>query len=227
SKHNKDSVITGKPSSLNKSEILQNWWEIICNFAVSGDNPRFINQLIKSHSNDYFLIIASFDYLSAIEKDLFEGLKYLDDLNKLVIITSKSKFFDGKFSKHLIPSDARLQCNKQCPQFCEKHFIKPGIRGAISSNLALRIVEDIKIWGFDAPKIKYHIEEFIKPRPELLKYDRIRLKDSKVREFIAKELNKTPSSSCSLLLRKLRNSGQACEQKRFTQFYRGVKENEI
>lgn len=227
SKYDEDSVITGKNSYPTKTDILQNWWKAISNYAVSGNNQRSISQLIKNHSNDYFLIVASFDYLSAIEQDLVKGLDFFDDLDKLIIITSKSKFFDGKLSKHLIPSDARLQCNKECPEFCEKHFIKPGIRGAISSNLALRIIETVKIQDFNALKIKSQVADFIKQSPELLKFNRTRLKDDKVREFIAKELNKTPSSSCSFLLRKLRNSGQACEQKRFTQIYRGVKENEI
>ena len=227
SKSDKDSVITGKNSCPNKTHVLQKWWKTISNYAISGDNPRSIGQLIKNHSNDCFLIVASFDYLSAIEQDLNDGLNFLSDLDKLIIITSnKSKIFDGKLSKHLIPSDARLQCNKGCPEFCEKHLIKPGIRGAISSNLALKIIEDVKTQDFNASKIKYQIEEFIKQSPQLLSYKRTRLKDDEVRKFIATELNKVPSSSCSFLLRELRNSGQACEQKRFTQLYKKVKEKQ-
>lgn len=228
-KSDSDSVIKVKNDSPKEAEMLQHWWEAISTYSLPGNKPRRINKLIKTYKNDYFLIVASSGYLSAIEKDLFEGLDFLGDSERLVIITSKSKFLNDKFSKHIVSSDARLQCNSECPEVCNRHLVRPGVRGAISSSLALRIVEDVEAHSFRASKIKHYIEGYIEQSPALLKHGRTRLCDDEVRTFIADEIKKNPLSSYSLLLRKLRDSGQACEGKRFKQLYQDTKgkKNEI
>jgi hypothetical protein len=44
--------------------------------------------------------------------------------------------------------------------------------------------------------------------------------DEQIREFIRRELSRNRVASRSLLLRKLRDSGRACEQSRFACLYR-------
>lgn len=210
-------------STNNMEKSGSQWWNLLSTYSLpESTNPRNLSTLIKNHPNDFFLIIASSDYLSAIETDLLSGIKFLTSPENLIIVTSKL-FSNNGLSKYLIPSDARLQCNSQCDAICDKHLIPKGVRGSISSSLAKVIIQNIHEWGFKVSTVKKIIEKAVENSPMLIQYDRTVLEDSEVKDFIDREIKISPSASASFLLRKLRDSGFACEQKRFKGFYSEVK----
>jgi hypothetical protein len=140
----KNSIDNDKNLNEKPSEVSEKWWELISHCSLPNSNhPRKLTELINENSNDYFLIIASGNYLSAIKKDLIEGSKLLSSPENLLIITSKS-FSDETLQKNIIAADARLQCNGDCKEGCVKHLIPKGICGAISSSLAIKIIERVK-----------------------------------------------------------------------------------
>lgn len=215
----KNSVINGEHDVKRRDEKLRKWWELISNYQLSqSSNPRKLSQLFRKNSDNYFLIVASGSYLSAVENDLLEGIKSLSSPENLIIVTSKS-FANENLQMNVVPADARLQCSGDCAEFCEKHLVPPGIRGTISASLACKIIERSKEDGFNAPSIKQYVQAIIEKSPSLVNFNRTRLEDTGVFEFINKELAKLPSASCTFLLRKLRESGSACEQKRFREIY--------
>ena len=59
----------------------------------------------------------------------------------------------------------------------------------------------------------------LEEQPELVKYERKTMSDDEVMEYIAGEISRNPKLKASPLLRKLRDSGRACEQKRFGRLY--------
>jgi hypothetical protein len=220
----KNSVTNGETDASKRIEHLKYWWELISNYSLpQSSHPRRLNQLLRENSNDYFLVVASADYLSAVEEDLLEGINTLSSRKNIVIISSKS-FSNEILQQNIIPADARLQCNGDCRSECEKHLIPRGIRGTISAALAGKIIEKASENGFDAEQLKQFVETRVEQCPELINLNRTRLDDTAVRKFINDELGKSRSASCTSLLRKLRNNGQACEQKRFKEIYWSVKE---
>lgn len=219
----KNSVTNGECDVRKRAETIREWWELISNFQLpQSSNPRKLSQLFRENSGDYFLIVASATYLTAVEKDLLQGIESLSSPENLVIITSKS-FSNDNLQKNLVSTDARFQCNGHCAENCRKHLIPRGIRGAISAALAVKIIERVKENGFNAPNVKQFIQNGIEKSPLLVNTDRTRVDDTEVSKFISQELDKFPSASCTSLLRKLRNDGWACEQKRFREIYQSTK----
>ena len=219
----KNSVTNGESNSIKRAEILNHWWELISNYSLpESSNPRKLTRLIQENSGDYFLVILSGDYLSAVENDLVEGIQSLSSPENLVIVTSKS-FSNETLQKNTVTVDARLQCNGDCAEKCEEHLVARGIRGSISASLAGKIIERAKEHNFNAVSFKQFVQNRIEKSPSLVNYNRTRLDDTTVCKFISEELDILPTASCTFLLRKLRNSGWACEQKRFREHYRSIK----
>jgi len=220
---NENSITNSEKEVTYRNKILRQWWNKISGFSLpNNSSPRKISQLLRENSNDKFLIVASADYLSAIEEDLLEGVSRLDSLDNILIITSKS-FSNDKLQNNIVPADARLQCNSNCEGNCQTHLVPRGVRGTISAALAATIIKKAKETGFNAQTIKQFVEKRIKESPNLISFDRTRLNDDEVRKFINKESKALPSASCSFLLRKMRNEGLACEQKRFKSIYWATK----
>lgn len=225
-KNNKDSVFRDKNPEL-RVEYIQNWWESIADRSLpESSNPRRIRSLIEENQNDNFLFVLSLDYLIAIEQDLLEGFTKLEDSERLVLITTRSKFSQEVLSANTIPSDARLQCTSKCEENCNQHFLSKGIRGVIGADLALKIIEKSQEWGFNATKIKKNIEKIIRQSPELITLKRKLLTDAEVKKFIVGGIQNSESASCSALLRQLRDNGYACEQNRFKKIYWEVKKRQ-
>lgn len=219
----KNSVTNGGYDHIKRREILNSWWELISDNQLPGSsNPRKLTQLIQENPGDYFLVVLSADYLTAVEKDLLKGMESLSATNNLVIITSKS-FLNKALQKNIISVDARLQCNGKCEENCKKHLLLRGIRGAIGASLAGKIIERAQEHEFSALDFKQFVQNHIEQSPSLVNFNRTRLSNTEICKFIEEELKKLPSASCTLLLRKLRNNGLACEQKRFSEHYWSTK----
>lgn len=223
----KNSVMNGAGDVKKRAETLRKWWGLISDFQLpQNSNPRKLSQLFRENSEDYFLIVASANYLTAVETDLLEGVKSLSSPENLVIITSKS-FSNENLQKNIVAADARLQCSGDCAENCQKHLVPRGIRGAISAALAIKVIERVKENGFNAPNIKEFIQDGIEKSPPLINPERTRVDDAQIRKFISQELDKFPSASCTSLLLKLRSDGLACEQKRFREIYQPIKRSAL
>lgn len=220
---NENSVTNGERDGKYRDKLLRQWWDNISGFSLpDNSNPRKISHLLRENSNDKFLVIASADYLTAIEKDLLEGIRELASPDNILIITSKS-FSSDDLQNNLIPGDARLQCQGNCVKKCDKHLVPRGVRGTISASLAAAIIKKTKEVGFNTQVIKQFVEKRIEESPHLARFDRTRLNDEEVRKFISQELKMAPSGSYTFILRRMRDEGWACEQKRFKSIYWTVK----
>jgi hypothetical protein len=89
--------------------------------------------------------------------------------------------------------------------------------------VARRILENAEAWGFTVGSIRQHLLKLIEVSEAPVKFERARMNDEAVREFIREALGRTNRPSCSVLLRELRGNGRACEQSRFKTLYNEVK----
>jgi hypothetical protein len=155
--------------------------------------------------------VASPPYLKAIEKDLLSAFEAISDPDRILVITSRNGG-RTKLNGNLIHSDARLQ-----PAL-------GGARVSLNARVAEMIIMNSGTWGLDASALAKKLNRLVANSPTLRKYDRQPMDDEEVKRFIWKSLKQNSTLSCTSLLRTLRNSQRACEQKRFKGLYWGVKD---
>lgn len=181
--------------------------------SVRLARPTSVAKLARTTPKAAFVIIASPDYLLALEDDLLSSLTALPDPNQLIIISSYSAALSQPLRDHIVPSVATLQS------------LVGGALGSLHARVALMILENAHKWELRADTLRTRLIKLAANSPQLRKYDRKRLSDLEINEFIHKVLKRTPQQSCTAALEELRNSGLACEQKRFNEIYWVVKED--
>ena len=208
-----DSVASSAHNGQTRKSLRQAWWDALSDFpGPDTAEPRSLTNLVRRSRNAYFLIVASPDYLSAVGRDLLGVCERMADPSKLIIISSRSEVTDGRLSNNLVPSDARLQARLG------------GARGSLNARVASMILNKAAVWGLNAKALNRKLSDMISRSPELPRFERERLGDAQVRDFISRGLRQRPQPSCSSLLRSLRDGGLACEQSRFKNLYWEVKE---
>lgn len=204
-----DSVAAHLP---NESRIYaaSTWWK-----ATSvrwkkhfSDRPRSIASLIEENPNRSMLVVASENYMRAIVDDLRAGLSYFNDPSQLSIVSAGAKSIDG-LDDNLVPCDARLQT------------VVGGARRSLNTRLAAKILKDSRVPP-TVTALRKHYQKLLNAQPAIPKYERLQLSDAQVRAFIRRTLRTNSDLSHSPMLRILRDSNMACEQKRFASLYREV-----
>jgi hypothetical protein len=209
-----DSVTRRITKHLPRKTILQTWWKTMCAMrSVRLAKPHSLANLVRKTPKATFIIIASPDYLLAMEKDIFSSLHSLTDPNQLIIISSPSEILSQPLLDHIVPSVAQLQS------------MVGGALGSLHARVALMIIQNAQKWDLRADTLRIKLKKLAASSPPLRKYDRQRLSDLEVGKFVRQALKRTQHPSCSALLQELREGGRACEQKRFTELYWAVKES--
>jgi len=190
-------------------EARKHWWQLLAKKVRAGrGTPRTLKALASRDPKAALIIVASGVYLEAVEDDLQNARQELADPDLLSIISAGGRPSNG-LASHLVPCDARLQ-----------HAVG-GARRSLNTRVARHTIQTAKTLP-TLPKLKRRLKAMLEEQPELAKYERKTMSDEEVMEYIAGELSRNPKLKASPLLRKLRDSGRACEQKRFGRLYRRV-----
>lgn len=217
--------IDGITTGTKELDASEQWWNEVSRFNLpDSDNPRSLSELLRVYRKDRFLVVVSSDYMSAIQSDLISGLRGLGDQPNLVLISSKNEFIARELKPHYIATDARLVCDPNCPIECDLHLLGRSVRGLIGVVLARQLLKKVDNWGFSPGSVRTNVESFLANSPKLFTHKRLSVKDDIVKEFIGSELKLAPDASSTRLLRKYRDRGFACEQKRFKCLFQQVKE---
>lgn len=210
SRNHPDSVFCNV-SDPDAEDVAPLWWSAISKWkGPTRGNPRTIEELAVRHPRTPILVVASESYLNAIASDLRDARSRLADSESLSIISAGTKCLDG-LDQHLVPCDARFQTTV----------------GGARRSLNIRLVKKILAEARTPPRasnLKRKLQNLSKSLPEIQVHDRTPLLDSRICSFIRKELRRDQSQRHTPLLRKLRQSGYACEQSRFKALYRKVQE---
>jgi hypothetical protein len=208
-----DSVTNRQIKVLSRKTILQTWWKDLCAMrSVRFAKPRSLTKLARTMPKATFIIIASPDYLLALEEDILATFNSLIDPNQLIIISSHSEVLSQSLQAHIVPSVATLQS------------LVGGALGSLHARVALMILENAHKWDLRADTLRRRLIKLATISPPLRKHDRERLTDLEVSKFVRRALKRVPQPSCTAVLQELRSSSLACEQKRFKEIYWAVKE---
>lgn len=188
------------------------WWQALSRCGPKT-NPRSILALVQSDPRARLLVIAAPAYIEAIETDLAEARQALSNSERLLIVSSRGCGLKAPLAENVIIADARLQATLG------------GARGSLNARVARRILEESPRHGLDASAVQRRHRALVSRSPAAQSFDRERMSDEDVVDYVEKALAETPPPSCSALLRRLRDSGRACEQHRFKALYHQTAED--
>lgn len=201
-----------KTTSDERASVYRLWWKAMSRADIlQAGEPRTIEEIAADSPNAALLVIASENYLLALEHDLQAALSQLNNPDLLSIFSAGCRSLNG-LADHLVPYDARMQ---------------HAVGGALRS-LNIRVAQmALASCRRSLPRYSVLRREFIRlmrQQPELRKFERQPMADMDVRSYIVQELRKDSTACHTPLLRKLRDGGQACDQKRFARLYHEVRE---
>lgn len=187
----------------------QQWWQQIARWSgPRGNQVRSLTSLARKHPRTPLMVVASSDYLCALERDLGGALDALSDPDLLLIISAGTRSF-GKFTNNLVPCDARLQS------------VVGGTRASLNIRIARLLLERSGNTRLGFKRVGSQLERLLRRQPPIENRHRRAVTDQQVRRFIRLHAHKNGMVvSHSALLRKFRDNGNACEQSRFANLYK-------
>jgi len=225
--HHKDNVVPYKATfavgydesiPLYSQEYLgksfhRTWWKEITNRSIfKSKHPTSIVELMKKNKKDYYIICGSPDYINAIELDIINGLDYLGDAKKqLLIITSKK--INDRLNGYLFKTNQNmaqwLRCNMLMLNISVAKYIVKEFTSKQLNNLN---------------ELSEMLVEGLKDLPEREVKKGIRRSSEEVKSFILKLMAQKPGISATHALREFRESGNSFEEKRFRAEFKALRE---
>ena len=192
------------------SSAPQAWWDGLCAWKRAKQRqPSSIQRLASMFPKQPLLIALSAEYFVALEADMLRAREALVDPDHLIIVCVGGKK-DGPLAGNFLPCDARLE------------HVLGGARNSLNARVVRRILETTRRENLRISRLKPVFERLLHRQPPPRYIERERLGDEQVIEFITNSLLDSPAWTHSALLRALRDSGLACEQKRFRDLFREV-----
>lgn len=185
------------------------WWSRLTEWR--GPEPgaaRSLASLAKTSRASLLLLVLSAPYLRACLPDALAAAEIVTDPDRFAIISAGTKP-SGQLASHFLPADGRFQ-----------QALGGTLQGLNARIARLVVRSDPTTQGFK--EIRISLAQQLVALPSSVTHDRKRLSDEDVCAFIADELVVSPLASKSNLLRKLRESGRACEQERFGSLFAGM-----
>ncbi|WNG27696.1 hypothetical protein F0U62_29445 [Cystobacter fuscus] len=196
------------------TEELRQWWQVLSEEVIpASSEPRSISHLAEKNPHAHFLIVASPPYVAALEDDLRHAAVVLHRPEQLLIVSTPSPLATGVLAPHWVPSSAHLQSQMG------------GARLSLHARVARDILRRLRseVGFLDSGCVREYYEQLIQRSAPPRRYERTPMTDEEVQQFIVRAL-RTEALSCSAALRRLRDSGRACEQQRFKRLFTELQE---
>ena len=193
---------------------IATWWERLMEWR--GPVPsacRSLTELARRYPSRPILVVASPVYLGAMRTDLEAAASALESSDLLTIVSAGSER-RGPLAKNILPCDSRLQ---------------PVLGGALMSlnvRVARKLLADAGQQPLRCQELAVEFEKLLYRQPDRVTFRRATMTDLQVRTFIQDELKRDNGARPSPLLRRLRDLGRACEQKRFRLIFESVRGND-
>ena len=179
------------------------WWAALREWSGPVFGPRSLAQLAAVDREARLLLVLSRPYLNACRDDVLAAASIVASAGGLSIVSAGTKS-DSQLEDLLLPVDARLQ-----------HAL-----GGTRRSLNVRVAEHLLAGGLTThEEMKTSLERLLVSQPPVPRYERLVMTDRQVGGFIRQRLRIDRSVSCTRLLRELRESGHACEQRRFSALF--------
>ncbi len=185
------------------------WWSDCNRLARGTRSVRSLRGLLEKEPAASLLIVASRAYVDAIGNDLVEGIAHSSHPSRIVIITSALPRAP-QLHAHAVRATAALRTTLG------------GTLTALHARLAFRVLETVDPEAWSVERVSELVSSLTSSASPQVTPIRAPLSDPEVEAFIRAELKREPNASATGLLRVLRASGRACEQKRFRQRFLAV-----
>lgn len=189
----------------------EQWWDALVKWRRGkGQKIASIVDVACAFPTDPLIVAASEEYLHALHVDLEAALMCLRRPSGMVIISSGARK-TGVLAWNYLPCDSRLE-----------HTFGRG-RMALNVKILSSVVAGYSASEISIEKLRGHYTKLLSGLPEVRYPIRARMSDDDVRKFIRRQLRAQPKAGHTRLLRSLRKSGLACEQKRFRGLFQRLK----
>lgn len=197
-----------------KHSFFSKWWSGLCYHSVLSGGPQSIRDIAAAEPDAPIIVAASAPYLLAIAHDLLEAKAVLESQELISIFSSALAVKQFKNLKSsFLQTDARFEA------------IVGGTRSALNARIARIVFRNLSANTLPTTThLNWVLKKLGTDLPPLRRFDRRKLSNDEVHQFISKERRNDPSICKTRLLRKLRSEGAACEQKRFSEIYTRVLE---
>jgi len=200
-----DYVVRG--SKPNRFRYLQDWWSRLAKWpGPEPGQPRTIEAIAQQCPKSPLVLVASDTIIKVLEPDLLCATQRLADPNHLLLVSGGIKPSE-KLQPYALPFNARLQ----------------GLLGGSRMSLNVRTINYLlqtHVTNNLRSTWTNKLLELTQRAPEIKRYDRTAMSDEAVIRFILESLRAEPTVAWSSLLRRLRDSGYRCEQKRFAKLFK-------
>ncbi|PHH44709.1 hypothetical protein [Pluralibacter gergoviae] len=189
------------------------WWKEITNRSIfKSKHPTSIVELMKKKKKDYYIICGSPDYINAIELDVINGLEYLVDAKKqLLIITSK------KINDRLIAYLFKTNQNMAQWLGCNMLMLNISVAKYLVMEFTSKQLNNLN-------ELSQKLVEELQKLPERKVKKGVRRNSEEVKAFILTLMEQNPGISATYALREFRDSGNSFEEKRFRAEFKALME---
>lgn len=206
-----DSVVGPLGEGQSRGALLEEWWEEISSFpGPEPGQPRSIEVLARRESTCTIVVVASPDYVRAMQRDLLTARDLLGQPQRLIVVSNGTKLSSSPLAEQLVPVDARARS------------VVGGTMQGLNARVALRLFEDLADEPLTAPALQTLYEAMTRDAKKPQRPKGEPMTDDQVIAFIKAELAADPDAKQTRLLRKLRDSKRSCEQARFRGLYKQV-----
>jgi hypothetical protein len=210
-----DSVFVRRTNAPTSAHAI--WWSELAQWeGPRAGYPRSIAALAQTFPDDLLLVVMSETYLLATAPDLQAAVARPSHRpDRFAILCSGVRNMDG-LSPYLLPSDARLQ-----------HKVG-GALASLNIRLARLVIDSTTPGQWSLTELRSLLSGWLDEQPDLVRYDRAPMTDDELGKAIRKALKANPETRPTPLLRKLRDSGRACEHSRFVRlFHETARKNDV
>jgi len=208
-----DSVTRGCRDAKKRPAILQSWWACLGGFSGPDSQAcRSVQALAVKSPRSALIVVGAPDYIRAMRQDLLAARAALDTPDRLIVVSNRDLKSDDELSRHLIPVDERCRT------------LLGGTMQGLNARVALSLLE----WGHDGPltfpRLRKRYDEMVSDAEKPQKPNRDKMDDKDVLAFLRAELTRDPRAGWTPLLKALRGGGRACEQSRFKELHKQVRD---
>ncbi|MCA9716176.1 MAG: hypothetical protein H6713_17525 [Myxococcales bacterium] len=182
----------------------RSWWKTISDQELpTSAFPRSIANIVKAGNHTPVLVVASPDYILAMEDDLLAARDVMRSSEQLIVISNGPRLKSSRIINNVIPVDERA---RSC--------VSGSLQG-LNARVAHKLVRGIKVGPICYSKLRERYDVMMKDAKKPARTHGETMTDDQVIEYIHAELEVDSNVKQTRLLQKLRKSGRSCEQKRF------------
>lgn len=181
------------------------WWQGL----ARRPGGTSLTALAAAQPTTPMLVVVSGAYARAMAIDLLGAEAELRGGARPLLVSVGST--DARLRHLRVPADARFQ-----------HLLG-GTRLSLNARVAAYLVERAQEHGWNHDAVVELLSAALVDLPPVARHHRSTLSDADVSAFIRSQVEVDPRASKSVLLRRLRDRGRACEQGRFGRIFDAVR----